>query len=96
MRSRVPFEHKIHSDSQIEREAIDLTHLCNNTFDLYFLKSFKIQSRFSVQNVFRQDFRHFPCDHESDSSIKSTKIHKYNAKRSITLTCATTRLTWTF
>ncbi|KAF7841511.1 uncharacterized protein G2W53_003809 [Senna tora] len=30
--------------------------MCNHTFDMYFLKSFEIQSHFSVQNVFKDDF----------------------------------------
>ncbi|KAF7832171.1 uncharacterized protein G2W53_014504 [Senna tora] len=66
-----------------KREAISLTHLCNNTFDLYFLNAFEIQLQYSVQNVFRHEFTNLPRDHESRSSIKSTQIPKYNAKRSI-------------
>ncbi|KAF7831953.1 uncharacterized protein G2W53_014286 [Senna tora] len=31
----------------------------------------------------RHDFTHLPCDHDSHSNIKSTRIPKYNAKRSI-------------
>ncbi|KAF7812412.1 uncharacterized protein G2W53_033388 [Senna tora] len=31
----------------------------------------------------RQDFKHLPLDHESHSSIQSTRISKYNAKRSV-------------
>ncbi|KAF7832238.1 uncharacterized protein G2W53_014571 [Senna tora] len=80
--SRVPFEHQIHSDSKIQRKAISLTHFCNNTFELDFLCSFDIQSRISVQNMFSHEFTHLPCDHESDSTIKSTQIPKYNAKQS--------------
>ncbi|KAF7807371.1 uncharacterized protein G2W53_039532 [Senna tora] len=62
------------------------THL-----NLYFLSSFDIQSRFSIRNVFRHDLTHLPRDHEPHSSIKSTQIPKYNAKRSVLLTCATIR-----
>ncbi|KAF7835290.1 uncharacterized protein G2W53_010149 [Senna tora] len=65
------------------REAIGLTHLCNNWFDLYFLNSFEIQSQFSFQNVFRHDFTTLPCDHEWDSSNKPNRVSKYNAKRSV-------------
>ncbi|KAF7839129.1 uncharacterized protein G2W53_007611 [Senna tora] len=82
MRSRVPLEHEVHSDSQKQREAIGLTHLFNNLFDLYFLNSLEIPSRFLAQNVFRHDLTHLPCYHESHSGIKSTRIPKYNAKRS--------------
>ncbi|KAF7808167.1 uncharacterized protein G2W53_040328 [Senna tora] len=57
-----------------------------------FLTSFEIQSRFTIQNVFRHDLTSFPCDHDPYSSIISTQIPKYNAKRSFSLTCATTRL----
>ncbi|KAF7824004.1 uncharacterized protein G2W53_022148 [Senna tora] len=60
-----------------------LTHLCYNLFDLYFLNSFEIQSRFSVQNVFTHDLTLLPCNHESHSTIKTTWIPKYNAKRSV-------------
>ncbi|KAF7808148.1 uncharacterized protein G2W53_040309 [Senna tora] len=49
--------------------------------NLYFLCSFEIQSRFSIHNVFGHDFTHLPSDHEPHSSIKSTRIPKYNAKR---------------
>ncbi|KAF7832160.1 uncharacterized protein G2W53_014493 [Senna tora] len=63
--------------------SVGLTHLCNNTFVLYFLKSFEIQSRFSIQNVFRQDFTDLPFHHKSHSSIKSTRIPDYKAKRSV-------------
>ncbi|KAF7839143.1 uncharacterized protein G2W53_007625 [Senna tora] len=59
-----------------QREAIDLTHFCNNTFDLYFFNSFEIQSRFSVQNVFTHDFTHLQRHHESHSRIKSSRIPK--------------------
>ncbi|KAF7808082.1 uncharacterized protein G2W53_040243 [Senna tora] len=51
--------------------------------NLCFLSSFEIQSRFSIHNGFRHDLTHLPCNHESHSSIKSTRISKYNAKRSI-------------
>ncbi|KAF7832154.1 uncharacterized protein G2W53_014487 [Senna tora] len=61
-----------------------------NKFDIYFLKSLKIQSRFLKQNVLRQDFTRLPCNHESHSSIKSTRIPKYNEKRSVGHTYATT------
>ncbi|KAF7832017.1 uncharacterized protein G2W53_014350 [Senna tora] len=30
----------------------------------------------------RHDYTHLPCDHDSHSNIKSTRIPKYNAKRS--------------
>ncbi|KAF7842011.1 uncharacterized protein G2W53_004309 [Senna tora] len=43
--------------------------------------SWKIQSRFLIQNVFRKDFTRLPFDRESHLSIKSTRIPKYNAKR---------------
>ncbi|KAF7812420.1 uncharacterized protein G2W53_033396 [Senna tora] len=33
--------------------------------------------------AFRHDFTLLPCDHESHSSIKSTRIPKYNVKRSV-------------
>ncbi|KAF7842031.1 uncharacterized protein G2W53_004329 [Senna tora] len=47
---------------------------CASTrLNLYFFSSFEIQSRFSVQNVFRQDFTLLPCDLEPHSSIKSTR-----------------------
>ncbi|KAF7839110.1 uncharacterized protein G2W53_007592 [Senna tora] len=78
------------------REAIRLTHLCNNTFDLYFLKSIEIQLRFSVQNVFTNDFTQVAHHHESHSRITSTRIPKYKAKRSVSLTCATTPLTCSY
>ncbi|KAF7808078.1 uncharacterized protein G2W53_040239 [Senna tora] len=35
--------------------------------------------------------KHIPCGHKPHSSTKSTRIPKYNVKRSIWLTCATTR-----
>ncbi|KAF7812583.1 uncharacterized protein G2W53_033559 [Senna tora] len=31
----------------------------------------------------RHDLTHLPCDHESHSSIRSTQIPKYKAKRSV-------------
>ncbi|KAF7842033.1 uncharacterized protein G2W53_004331 [Senna tora] len=40
MRSRVAFELYVHSDSQLQREAIGLTHLCDNTFELVLLEFF--------------------------------------------------------
>ncbi|KAF7807546.1 uncharacterized protein G2W53_039707 [Senna tora] len=49
--------------------------------NLYFLCSFEIQPRFSIHNVFGHNFTHLPSDHEPHSSIKSTRIPKYNAKR---------------
>ncbi|KAF7839139.1 uncharacterized protein G2W53_007621 [Senna tora] len=64
-------------------KVIGFTHLCNNTFDLYFLISIEIQSRFSVQDVFTHDLKQLPHDHEPPLSIKSTRIPKYNAKRSV-------------
>ncbi|KAF7844454.1 uncharacterized protein G2W53_001359 [Senna tora] len=42
-----------------------------------------MQSRFSVQNLFRHDLTHLPYDHKPNSSIRSTRIPKYNAKRSV-------------
>ncbi|KAF7841524.1 uncharacterized protein G2W53_003822 [Senna tora] len=54
--------------------------LAQNTFDLYFANSSKIQSRFLVPNVLRHDFTLVPCDHESHSRIKSNLISKYNVK----------------
>ncbi|KAF7807542.1 uncharacterized protein G2W53_039703 [Senna tora] len=48
--------------------------------NLYFLSSFEIQSRFSIQNMFRHNLSHLSCDHEPHSSIKSTRIPKYNVK----------------
>ncbi|KAF7835181.1 uncharacterized protein G2W53_010040 [Senna tora] len=40
MRSRVPFEHLILLDSEMHRERIRLTHLCDNTFELVLLEFF--------------------------------------------------------
>ncbi|KAF7802103.1 uncharacterized protein G2W53_041214 [Senna tora] len=80
MRSRVSFDQQIPWDSQIQREAIDLTHLCNNAFDMYFMNSLEILSRILLQNVFIHDFTVLPCDSESHSSIKSTRIPKHNDK----------------
>ncbi|KAF7808169.1 uncharacterized protein G2W53_040330 [Senna tora] len=66
---------------------------CATTFlNLYFLSSFEIQSRFSIPNMFRHNLTLHPSDHEPHSSIKSIRIPKYNAKRSFSLTCSTTRL----
>ncbi|KAF7844349.1 uncharacterized protein G2W53_001254 [Senna tora] len=44
----------------------------------------------------RHDFTHIPYDHEPYSSIKSTRIRKYNPERSICLAYATTRLNLNF
>ncbi|KAF7808098.1 uncharacterized protein G2W53_040259 [Senna tora] len=45
-------------------------------------RSFDIQSRFAIQNVYRHDLTDLPYDHEPGLSMKSTRIPKYNAKRS--------------
>ncbi|KAF7832232.1 uncharacterized protein G2W53_014565 [Senna tora] len=42
-----------------------------------------IQSGVLAQNVVGHDLTYLPCDHESYSSIKFTRIPKYNTKRSI-------------
>ncbi|KAF7812558.1 uncharacterized protein G2W53_033534 [Senna tora] len=56
---------------------------CGTTYlNLYFLKYFEIQSRFSIQNVFRHDLKHLPCGLVSHSSYKSSRLPEYNAKRS--------------
>ncbi|KAF7808115.1 uncharacterized protein G2W53_040276 [Senna tora] len=39
---------------------------------------------------------HLPSDHEPHSSRKATRIPKYNAEQSFSLTCATTRLNFCF
>ncbi|KAF7821436.1 uncharacterized protein G2W53_026891 [Senna tora] len=63
------------------KRSVSLT--CATTrLNLYFLSSFKIQSRFSIRNVLRHDLTHLPDDHEPHSSIKSTRTPKYNAKLS--------------
>ncbi|KAF7842077.1 uncharacterized protein G2W53_004375 [Senna tora] len=49
---------------------------------LFFLRTFEIQSRFSVENVFIHDLADLPCNHEPDSSIKSTRIPIYKRMRS--------------
>ncbi|KAF7832051.1 uncharacterized protein G2W53_014384 [Senna tora] len=57
---------------------------CASTrLNLYFLSSFEIQSRFSIQDVLRYDLTHLQCDHESYSSIKFYRFPKYIAKRSV-------------
>ncbi|KAF7821440.1 uncharacterized protein G2W53_026895 [Senna tora] len=69
------------------------SHTCATTrLNLYLLSYFEIQSRFPIQNEFRHHSTYLPCDHKVYSSIKSTGIPKYNAKRSFSLICATTRL----
>ncbi|KAF7808031.1 uncharacterized protein G2W53_040192 [Senna tora] len=75
-----PVEQYIHTDSQIQHEAIGLTHLCNNTFKLI-LSSFAIQSRFSIHNVFRHDLTQFLAINIPIRAL-NPEIPKYNAKRS--------------
>ncbi|KAF7821587.1 hypothetical protein G2W53_027042 [Senna tora] len=96
--THLPRDHKAHSSNKSTgipkynaKRSFSLT--CATTrLNLYFLTSFEIQSRFSIQNVFRHDLAHLPCDHEAHSSIKSTWIPKYNVKRSFSFSCATTHL----
>ncbi|KAF7808166.1 uncharacterized protein G2W53_040327 [Senna tora] len=44
----------------------------------------------------RHVLTHPPSDHEPHSSRKATRIPKYNAERSFSLTCATTCLSFCF
>ncbi|KAF7807354.1 uncharacterized protein G2W53_039515 [Senna tora] len=51
------------------------------------------------RNTTRSDrhvLTHLPSDHEPHSRRKATRIPKYNAERSFSLTCATTRLNFCF
>ncbi|KAF7839133.1 uncharacterized protein G2W53_007615 [Senna tora] len=43
----------------------------------------EIQSQFSYQSMFRHDLTQLPRDHDNPSSIKSTRIPKFNTKRSV-------------
>ncbi|KAF7807562.1 uncharacterized protein G2W53_039723 [Senna tora] len=86
--THIPCDHKPHSSNKSARipthnakRSVLLT--CAPTrFKLYFLRSSEIQSRFLINNVFRHDLTHLPCDHKLHSSIKSNPIPKYNVKRS--------------
>ncbi|KAF7808094.1 uncharacterized protein G2W53_040255 [Senna tora] len=70
------------------KQSISLT--CTTThLNFGFLSSFEFHSRFSIHNVFRQDLTHLPCDQVPQSSFKSAQIPKYNAKRLVLLTFAT-------
>ncbi|KAF7802305.1 uncharacterized protein G2W53_041416 [Senna tora] len=84
--AHLPCDHEPHSSNKTTRipkhnakQSVSLT--CATTIlNLYFSGLFEIQSRFSIQNVFRYDLTHLPSDHEPHSSIKSPWIPKYNAK----------------
>ncbi|KAF7821393.1 uncharacterized protein G2W53_026848 [Senna tora] len=77
------------------QRSVGLT--CGTThLNMYFLSSYENQLRFSKQNVFRHDLTNLPCDHEPHSSIKSTRIPKYNAETSFGLTYATKRSNFYF
>ncbi|KAF7808147.1 uncharacterized protein G2W53_040308 [Senna tora] len=89
VKQSLPSNHEPHSSIKSTRipkynvkRSFSLT--CATTFlNLCFMSSFEIQSQFSTQNVFRHDLKHLPSNHEPHSSVKSTRIPKYNVKWSI-------------